>query len=127
MKKRAGSDIHHDHFVGLLKDPVGDGFADTEAGNLEDLMAGTGEVLHVHSGENVHATFEKDLHVLPAALALGAGSVGVSEVVNDADLGCPAQNADDVKFFGIAAAASDTEQRNGLELFGAFVDVGTAL
>src|SRR5262249_39981877 len=85
------------------------------------------KVLDIHGGKDVDSAIEQNLHVLPAALTFGAGRVRVGQVVDNADLGCAAENSDDVNFFRMAAAARDAQERDGFKLLGAVVDVAAAL
>ena len=87
MKQGARRDVHYNDFIGLLKNPVGHGFAHPQSGDLQDLVAEAGEILDIHGGKNVDAAVEEGLHVLPAALAFGTRCVGVRKIVDDADSG----------------------------------------
>ena len=104
MEKGARSDIDEDDFFGLLEDPVGNGFTNAQACDLQDLVAKTGEILHVHGGEHVDASVEQNLNVLPAAGTLRSGRIGVSEVIDNANFGSALQNRGHVHFIGVSAA-----------------------
>ena len=75
VKQSARRDIHQNHFVGLLEDPIRHGLANPETGNLPDLVAQAGEILHVHGGEDVDAGVEQHLHVLPALWLADPGAL----------------------------------------------------
>ena len=67
---------------------VGEGLAHAGAGQLGHLVVEALQVLHVHGGEDVDAGVEDVLDVLEALGVLGAGRVGVRQLVDQAELGC---------------------------------------
>ena len=83
MDQRAGGDIDHHHFVSFLDDPVGNGFADLDAGDLPDLVVEAFEVLDVDAGKDVDAGVEEGDHVLPSFGTFGARDVGVGELIDN--------------------------------------------
>src|SRR6185369_10165139 len=127
VKQGAGGDVDENDLIGLLEDPVGDGLANAQAGDVEDLVGEAGEILYIHGGEDIDAGVEDDLDILPAARTFRTGRVGVREIVDDADFRRTLKDGRDVHFRGVASAAGDLQQRDLLELRGFLFVVGARL
>ena len=82
----------HD-LVGVLEEAVGDGLARDDIGDAPDQVVEALEVLDVDGREHVDPGIEGVLDVLVALLVLDPRSVGVGELVNQAQLGRTAQDA----------------------------------
>ena len=69
--------IHHGDLIGLLQDPIGQGFPYLDSRNLQHLIVEAFQMLDIHRSDHVDAGIQKDENVLPTFRSLGAGDVGV--------------------------------------------------
>src|SRR5262245_15477017 len=65
-----GGDIYHYDFVGLLDHPIRNGLTNTDTRNLPDLVVQAFQVLKVHRRQNVNASVEQAMNILPPLASL---------------------------------------------------------
>ena len=87
LLQRLGREVDEHDLVGLVEDPVGEGLADADAGQLEDRVVEALEVLDVDGRDDVDAGVEHLVDVLVALLVAHAGRVRVRELVDQRQLG----------------------------------------
>jgi len=123
-----GGEVGDDDFVGAIEDPVGNGFADGDAGEALDAWGQAFDVLDVDGGEDVDVGFEEEEDVFVALGVARAGDVAVGELVDEDDLRAAVEDRVDVHLVEEGAFVIDLAGGNvfelGGELGGAFAAVG---
>ena len=115
LDELVGRDVDEHDVVGLLEHPVGHGLAHGDAGDARDDVGEAFEMLDVERGPDVDAGRDQLLDVLLALGMAAFGRVGVSELVDDDQLGLARQRGVDVEFLDDAAAVVDDAARQDLE------------
>lgn len=118
IEERAGREIDEDDFVGLFDDPVGNGLADFDSGDLAHLVVEALQMLDVHGGENVDAGLEQNHDVFPALGVGNTGDVGVREFVDGANFGMTGEDSTGIHLFEGAVAIDDVAAWDEFEAFG---------
>ena len=121
-------EVGHDDLIGTLEHPIGNGFADRDAGDALNGGPEAFNVLDVDGGENVDAGGEQFEHILVAFAVAAAVDVGVGQLVNQDDGGPAGKDGIDIHLLEDGAlvlelAAGDAFQLAG-ELGDAFATVG---
>jgi len=97
--------------IGLLQDPIGQGFAHLHAGNATHLIVEAFQVLDVDRGEHVDAGGEQFLNILPALFMAAAGRVAVGQFVHQHQLRLGGEQAVQVHFLEHHAPVFTAQQR----------------
>ena len=92
LDQRLRRDVDQHDLVGDADHRVGHGLADADAGQLGDLVVEALQMLDVDGREHVDPRRQHVLDVLVALLVLDSGSVGVRELVDQAQLRRAAQD-----------------------------------
>ena len=116
--ERLGRDVDEDDLVGDLEHAVGEGLADADVGELEDLVVEALEVLDVDGRDDVDAGGEHLVDVLVAFLVAHAVGVGVGELVDQRQLGRAADDGVDVHLLELETAVARAQPGDDLESFG---------
>ena len=107
LDELVGRKIDQNDVGGLLQDPVGNGLAHGDAGDARNDVSQTLEMLDVERRPDADARIEQLLDVLPALRMPAVWSVGVSELVDDDQLGLALERRVDVELLEGAAVIFD--------------------
>jgi len=118
--ERFGGEIGDDDFVGAVEDPVGNGFADRDAGEALDAGGEAFDVLDVDGAEDIDVGVEEKEHVFVALGVAAADDVAVGEFVDEDDLGLALEDGIDVHLVEEGALVIDLAGGDDFELVGEF-------
>jgi hypothetical protein len=127
IDKRFGSEVHHHGLGSAERNPIGDGFADSDARDGADRGSDTFNVLDVERGNDVDLRGEKFLNVFIAFAVAAAGNVGVGEFVDEDDAGAAGEDGVNIHLFERSAFVIDFPAGDGFELGGEFLDTLAAV
>ncbi len=113
-----GRQVDEHHLVGLVEDPVGEGLAHADLGELEDRVVEALEVLDVDGRDDVDAGLEHLLDVLPALLVPHPGRIRVGELVDERELGRAREHGVAIHLLELQLAVLRAHPRHDLEPFG---------
>ena len=109
-------DIDQLHFVGLVQDPVGQRFTHAHARDAGHQVVQTLQVLDIECGHHIDARIEDFQHVLVAFGVLGAGHVGMGQLVDQRHLGVPGDDGLAVHLFERHPPVRDLFARDDLQV-----------
>ena len=127
LDELVGGQIDQNDVGGLLQHPVGNGLAHNDAGNARDNVGEALEMLDVERGPDIDAGVEQLLDVLPALGMPAVGSVGVSELVDDDQLGLARQRRVEIEFLDRAATVLDRAPRQDFKPMNERARLGAAV
>ena len=111
----------------FLQDPIGNGLAHDNASDARDDVGEALEMLDVERRPDVDAGGEQLLNVLPALGMTAVGSVGVSELVDNDQLGLARQRSVEIEFLDRAAVILDLAPRQDFEPMNERACLGAAM
>ena len=127
LNELVGRQIDQNDVGGLLQDPVGNGLAHDDAGDARDDVGEALEMLDVERRPHIDAGREQFLDVLPALGMTAVRSVGVSELVDDDQLGLARQRRVEIEFLDRAAVVLDLAPRQDFEPLNERARLGAAM
>ena len=113
-----GSEIDHHGLAGGQGHPIGDGFANDDAGDGADNRGEAFDVLDVEGGDYVDFCGEDFLDVFVALAVFTTGDVGVSQFVDENDFGAAGDDRFGVHFLECRAFVFEFLAGDGFELGG---------
>ena len=122
-----GGQIDQNDVGGLLQHPVGNGLAHDNSGDARDNVGEAFEMLDVERRPDVNAGVEQLLHVLPALGVTAIGGVGVSEFVDDDQLGLARQRRVEIEFLDRPAMVLDLPTRQDFKPMNERARLGAAV
>ncbi len=133
LQQIIGRQVDHHHFVGVIEDVIGDGFAHADADDFTDQIIQAFQMLDVEAGPHVDPGAEQFLYILPAFGVTRAGHVAVGQFVHQHHGRAPVQGGVEVEFAerevavqqgGAGQLFEAVEQRAGLRAAMGFHDAG---
>ena len=120
-------EIDENDVGGLLQDPIGNGLAHDNASDARDNVGEAFEMLNIERGPDVDTGSEQLLDVLPALGVPAIGSVGVSELIDDDQLGLARQRRIEIEFLDFAAVVFNPAPRQDFEPVNESARLGAAM
>ena len=127
IDERFGSQVHHHGFACAERNPVGNGFTNSDTGDGTHGGSDAFDVLDVERGNDVNLCGEKFLDVFIALAVAAAGNIGVGELINEDDAGAASEDGVNIHLFERSALVIDFLTGNGFELGGEFLDALAAV